>query len=209
MGWVGIKMSNHSYILCLWSMSTNGKSIQWLTNLRAKGLERKTVLEAEVGVLCRSRGSPTHLSSVPPLSAGLTLAGCTRGQLFWCPHRRSSSSFRRDSNFPRIHRPQGPPCLWGHKIQTCSAVLNKGNSELEDGAMNPVYKLPCHDPATEFCLWWFETLWTHQCHKSRTRWALISPLLILGCACLYSWLEKATQLGELRARSRPEVYRPG
>lgn len=48
------------------------------------------------------------------------------------------SRFQSDSNFPRIHQSQGPPFLWEHKIQTCSAVFNKGNSEGELGAWDIV-----------------------------------------------------------------------
>lgn len=59
-------------------------------------------------------------------SSGLTLVCCTPGQRCGCPLHTFWSRFQTESNFPRIHQSRGPPFLWEHKIQTCSAVFNKG-----------------------------------------------------------------------------------
>lgn len=48
------------------------------------------------------------------------------------------SRFQSGSSSPRIHQSWGPPFLWEHKIQTCSAVFNKGNNEGELGAWDIV-----------------------------------------------------------------------
>lgn len=64
----------------------------------------------------------------------LTLVCYILWWLFWCLLHMFLSRFQSDSSFPRIHRSQGPPFLWEHRIQTCSAVFNREKSEGELGA---------------------------------------------------------------------------
>lgn len=122
----------------------------------------------------------------------LTLVCYILWWLFWCLLHMFLSRFRSDSSFPTIHRSQGPPFLWEHRIQTCSAVFNRENSEGELGAAS-YHRTSCPQKYITFlsflpCAGLKRCKCATSMNNGYCRDILISCSLILDGVCIYPLL---------------------